>query len=215
MSHGIWQFLNSGGFAIYPLVLCSLISWTVILERLWKYRSLGRELAKFHVEALEKLLRSDVTGLKTLAEKRSELPSARLVLTALERLQAKDERLRSTWMDAVSRRRQLINQEVRRYLWLLGTIGSASPFIGLFGTVVGILLAFRDIARTGSGGFAVVASGISEALIATAAGIIVAVIAVVAYNSFQTHAGKLVLLIKVHSEELNEILERLEGRNGA
>ena len=62
----------------------------------------------------------------------------------------------------------------------------------LFGTVVGILTAFQNMAKTGSGGFAVVASGISESLIATAAGIVVAVISVMAYNAFQTRWNQLV-----------------------
>jgi biopolymer transport protein ExbB/TolQ len=56
---------------------------------------------------------------------------------ALDRRQAKDDRVKETWIEAVERRRQLINQELRKFLWVLGTIASASPFIGLFGTVVG------------------------------------------------------------------------------
>src|SRR5690606_26477531 len=62
-------------------------------------------------------------------------------------------------------------------LWILGTLGNAAPFIGLLGTVIGIIKSFRDMAIEGSGGFAVVAAGISEALIATAAGLVVAITA--------------------------------------
>src|SRR5438094_4201896 len=68
---------------------------------------------------------------------------------------------------------------------MLGTIGSAAPFIGLFGTVMGIIRAFHHMAIAGTGGFAVVAGGISEALIATALGLAVGIIAVVCYNYFQ------------------------------
>ncbi len=92
----------------------------------------------------------------------------------------------------------------------MGTIGSAAPFIGLFGTVVGVLESFQQMAVKGSGGFAVVAAGISEALIATAAGIVVAVIAVMAFNAFQTRWNGLVLTIRVHTEEFSEILSSLE-----
>jgi biopolymer transport protein ExbB len=182
-------FITAGGFAMYPLVICSLAVWAVIFERLWHYRRLGEELRAFHLEALNALLRGDLGGLKSLCGRSDRLPTARLVGAALERLGARDARLREKWPEAVERRRQLLNQELRRNLWILGTIGSSAPFIGLFGTVVGILRSFQDMSRTGSGGFAVVASGISESLIATAAGIVVAVVAVIAYNAFQTRCA--------------------------
>ncbi len=74
--------------------------------------------------------------------------------------------------------------QMKRGLGFLATIGSTAPFIGLFGTVVGIINAFRGIAATGSGGMAAVSGGIAEALVATALGIFVAIPAVVAYNHF-------------------------------
>jgi len=78
--------------------------------------------------------------------------------------------------------------QLKRGLGFLATIGSTAPFIGLFGTVVGIINAFRSIAATGSGGMSVVSGGIAEALISTALGIFVAIPAVVAFNHF---TGKL------------------------
>ena len=74
--------------------------------------------------------------------------------------------------------------QLKRGLGFLATIGSIAPFIGLFGTVVGIINAFRGIAATGSGGMAAVSGGIAEALVATALGIFVAIPAVVAFNQF-------------------------------
>jgi hypothetical protein len=72
------------------------------------------------------------------------------------------------------------------YLWILGTIGSSAPFIGLFGTVVGIMRAFHAMRLTGTGGFGVVAGGISEALIATALGIAVGIVSLIFYNYLRT-----------------------------
>src|SRR5262249_9362963 len=74
--------------------------------------------------------------------------------------------------------------QLKRGLGFLATIGSTAPFIGLFGTVVGIINAFRSIAATGSGGMSVVSGGIAEALVSTALGIFVAIPAVIAFNSF-------------------------------
>lgn len=206
----IWELIQSGGFAMYPLLACSMITWAVVFERLWQFRRLNSGLKTFHLEALNALLHRSQGGnhetLRALCNRYDQVPSARLIAVALERLGAQDARLRNRWMEALERRRQLINQELRQNLWLLGTIGSAAPFIGLFGTVIGILSSFQEMARTGSGGFAVVAAGISESLIATAAGIVVAVVAVMAYNAFQTRLTSLVLTIKIHTEELAEML---------
>lgn len=205
-TQSLWSLVTSGGFAMYPLVLCSLAVWAVIFERLWRYRKLGEALRAFHLEALNILLRGDRQALRNLVHHNPEIPTARLLAVALERQDSRDQRIREKWLEALERKRQLVNMELRDNLWILGTIGSSAPFIGLFGTVVGILRSFQSMARTGSGGFAVVAAGISESLIATAAGIVVAVIAVMAFNAFQTRWGQLVLTIRVHTEELSEML---------
>jgi biopolymer transport protein ExbB len=105
---------------------------------------------------------------------------------------------------------------LRRNLWILGTVGATAPFIGLFGTVVGIMQAFRQMAHTGQGGFTVVAAGISEALITTAGGIAVAVEAVVIYNFLNVHVQRLALQLRLLAEEYLEIVkETLPGLRGA
>ena len=94
---------------------------------------------------------------------------------------------------------------MKRGLGFLATIGSTAPFIGLFGTVVGIINAFQSIAATGSGGMAAVSGGISEALVATALGIFVAIPAVVAFNSF---TGRL----ETFHVEINRVSSQLVNR---
>ena len=208
--------MKAGGFVMIPLVVCSLLIWAVIFERLWRYRRMDSELRSFQLEATNLLLRNDREALRALCRKRENLPTARLMLAAIDRLESKDERVRHRWAEALERRRLMENQDLRSNLWILGTVATASPFIGLFGTVVGILRSFGDMAKTGVGGFAVVASGISEALVATASGILVAVVAVIAYNFFQTRWSHLVLTIKLHTEELAEFLAtQFEAGRGA
>jgi biopolymer transport protein ExbB len=87
-------------------------------------------------------------------------------------------------------------------LWILGTVASSAPFIGLFGTVVGIIRAFDSMAATGSGGFAVVAAGISEALVATAGGLIVGVLSIFAYNAFMVRIGNTAAVWREWTDEL-------------
>lgn len=212
-SQTVWHLVASGGYTLYVLILCSLLVWGIIFERLWTYRRLGETLRAFHLEASNQLLRNDFGALRRLCNQNFRLPTAQLLMEAMERLSSKDNRLKEKWQEAIERKRLLLNLELRQNLWILGTIGSAAPFIGLFGTVVGILRSFQEMARSGSGGFAVVAAGISEALVATAAGIIVAVIAVMAFNAFQTKWSQLVLLIRVQIEELSEILVSYDGQD--
>ncbi|MCC7440367.1 MAG: MotA/TolQ/ExbB proton channel family protein [Bdellovibrionales bacterium] len=200
------EMLKAGGFTLYVLLICSLATWGVIFERAGRPREVSRGLAAFHMEAMRKLMQSDREGLKALCRSRQDLPTAALIDVALGRLGSPDARLRDSWREAVERERQRSLLSLRGTLWVLGTVATAAPFIGLFGTVVGILQSFGDIARTGKGGFAVVASGISEALIATAAGIIVAVVAAIAFNLFQVRLSSLNLRVRHQADELLELV---------
>src|SRR5258708_18944327 len=96
--------------------------------------------------------------------------------------------------------------KLERFLAVLGTLGNISPFIGLFGTVVGIIKAFRDLAASGTGGPAVVASGIAEALVSTAAGLLVAIPAAVLYNYFMGKLKRLTVEMEVSSARLIVLL---------
>jgi biopolymer transport protein TolQ len=112
--------------------------------------------------------------------------------------------------------RRATNSEITRlekYLTFLATTGSTSPFIGLFGTVWGIMTAFEGIGKTGSASLAVVAPGIAEALIATAIGLVAAIPAVMAYNHFQHKIRVLINEMDSFSTEFLNIVQRnIAGR---
>ncbi|MBI3535111.1 MAG: MotA/TolQ/ExbB proton channel family protein [Deltaproteobacteria bacterium] len=164
---------------------------------------LNKNLHLFYFEAMDQLVRSSpLESIRNLCSKYPNLPTSRLLVVGIEGTLKNKNRF-----EKLERQRQKESQKLRSYFWILGTVGSASPFIGLFGTVIGILKSFSEMAKTSSGGFSVVAQGISESLIATAAGIVVAVVAVVAYNAFQTFLNKILLTIKHHAEEFSELLE--------
>lgn len=99
-------------------------------------------------------------------------------------------------------------RRLRRRLWVLGSIGTVAPFVGLMGTVIGIMEAFRALGANNSGGFGVVSQGISEALVTTAAGIFVAVEAVLLFNYLQVCAGAYAAEL---AETCEELAERDEG----
>ena len=99
-------------------------------------------------------------------------------------------------------------------LWVLGTIASAAPFIGLFGTVMGIIRSFHSMAIAGTGGFGIVAGGISEALIATARGLAVGIMAVILYNYFQSRVERIDAALQIGSARVIEALVVGRSRDG-
>ena len=131
-------------------------------------------------------------------------PVADIMIAALNKANRPGESIHR----AAERERQRFSLWMKRRLWALGTMGALAPFVGLFGTVIGIIRAFRAIAVTGAGGFSVVAEGVSEALVATAGGIGVAILAVAFYNYFQTRGNQTTVEVKL---VVDEFLEQLQA----
>jgi biopolymer transport protein ExbB len=107
---------------------------------------------------------------------------------------------------AMAREQKRLNGAMKARSWMLGTAGALMPFVGLFGTVLGVMSAFQAIGDSGQGGFAVVSSGISQALVATAVGIAVALEAVVLFNVLQSITGKLSRDLSLLVDELLELI---------
>jgi len=178
------ELLNQGGLTVYPLAVGSIITLAVFLERLWRYRGIAAGTRALTRETIEALVARDTDRARSLCEK-SNQPVAKIFLEAMRWKNVALEDLER--VIATSRQEAAI--DLKRGVWIVGTIGSLAPYVGLFGTVVGIIRAFQDMAEHGAGGFEVVASGISEALVATAAGLAVAIIALMFFNYLQTRAG--------------------------
>ena len=200
------HYLRLGGFTIVVILLASVLAIGIAVERLitlWGVGGRARELGQL---IARHLLRGEIVAARSAAD-RSTAMSADLFRAGFERA------IKTTGppLDAaVDRERVSLALKMRRGLWVLGTIGATAPFVGLFGTVWGIMRSFKDLGLDvesgGSGGSAAVMSGISEALIATAVGIIVAVEAVVLFNMFQARLSRLNLEFKLIAEEFVELL---------
>jgi biopolymer transport protein ExbB len=203
--------LKQGSASMWIIVACSVVALAVAVERaiaLWGFSAGARRLADAATRAL---YRGDLDDARTQCE-RSGSPAADMFLAALVAAPARPGARAATpekIAAAVERERQQVNLRLRRNLWILGTVGATAPFVGLFGTVVGIMHAFRQMAHTGQGGFTVVAAGISEALITTAGGIAVAIEAVVIFNFLNVHVQKLALQLRLLAEEYVEILKEV------
>lgn len=198
MNWSVGELFVRGGWVMWPLLTFSVLLWAVVLERAVIFVTLRPRLTRL-VERLRVSLRAgDLAAARQLVL--AEKPQlAELFLPALD---GKSEGTRDRAERVTERGRARLTGYLRKHLWILGTIGTASPFIGLLGTVVGILHSFHKMAEQGAGGFSVVAAGISEALIATAAGLVVAILALIGYNIFVNAANQLLAGLRITLDEL-------------
>ncbi len=204
---GIIQMIQQGYYATYPLILISIVCLAVIFERLWALRGIGSRATKT-ADALVGPLRQGKFN-EALQQTETGHTAADRVFHTLISSAKNLDRERLEELDEERRFAELV--ELKRYIWVLATSGASAPFIGLFGTVVGILVAFQSMAVMGTGGFSVVAAGISEALISTALGLAVAIIAVIFYNYFSVRIDNLNAVMHVSANHL--INAALEGRS--
>lgn len=204
----VWTLVKSGGWIMLPLLLCSLAVWGIFLERFLAYRGWQMRNRQFLLTFSNLWLKEDWDAAKKLSEK-SSAELASLAAEILEKRQLpKSPNNTAVISNRLDRIRINQSQDLKKNLWLLGTIGSSSPFIGLFGTVVGIIESFHNMSVAGAGGFTVVASGISQALVATAGGIIVAVFSVFLYNYFQMKVSRLQFSLKQFCEDIRDLWEQ-------
>jgi biopolymer transport protein ExbB/TolQ len=178
------------------LLVWSLAGLTVICERLYALWNILPKSEQFKNRVIGALEAGDLGKAAALCEM-SQVPLAEVFERGLQVFQKTPHKT----AEAVTSQRGAAVLSCKRYLWALGTVGSSAPFVGLFGTVVGILKAFQSMSVAGTGGFKVVSQGIAAALVATAAGLLVAIYAVIAYNYFVSRVNGIAMQYKLYSEE--------------
>ena len=196
-STSLWATLTHSGpmaFAVLLLLVAfSVVSWGIILVKYLAIRQAGRSSVEF-LEVFWQSTRLDEIFQKT--EQMANSPIAQVFRAGYQELVKVKQREQKEPVDklafggpenverALRRAATTEMTELERLVPFLATVGSTSPFIGLFGTVIGIMKSFAEIGAKGSANLATVAPGIAEALIATAAGLLAAIPAVIAYNWF-------------------------------
>ena len=180
---GLLQVLQQGGFIMYPLGIFSILTWGVAIYKLVALKAFSREYKNIYKEVSTLMANNKSDQMHEAFKKCS-----RAISNAHEPLFDDNLHEREDYNEKLNRRLESANSDLRKGLWILGTIASSAPFVGLFGTVVGIMTSFHSMGNAGGkGGFAVVSAGISESLVATATGIIIAVIALLFFNYFQIY----------------------------
>lgn len=215
-SVGIWNLFMQANWVVKAvmigLLLASVWCWAIIIDKLISYARTRHAMNRFEQvfwsgQSLEDLYRS-------LNDRRSSGMAAIFMAAMREWKKSLEKGARSPLglqsridkaMD-VALARESDRMESR--LGFLATVGSAGPFIGLFGTVVGIMSSFQSIAASKNTSLAVVAPGIAEALLATAIGLLAAIPAVIAYNKLSGDAGKITAQMEGFADEFSAILSR-------
>lgn len=207
----ILDMIHMGWIATYPLLLFSVVTVSIVLERAWSLRNLVGQSLSLAGSLCTPLERGDFPAALETSQAHLGTPAGRIFTDILARHQSDSLEYLA---DLTEEKRFEELEALKGPLWVLGTIGSSAPFIGLFGTVVGIIKAFHNMALMGSGGFSVVAAGISEALVATALGLGVAIVAVIFYNYFQTRIERIEAALTIAS---NRVLDAIHigRRHGA
>lgn len=175
----MWQLILKGGWTMAVLLLFSMASWYIIFERAIRFRQAKLDVDHFILKIKKMVQANHHVEAGDLCQETPGPVAA--TLKAGLRHYAKGPVSTREAMERVSAL-ELIRLE--HFLSTLATVGSVSPFVGLFGTVLGIINAFSALAGGGGAGPSLVANGIAEALVATAAGLFTAVPAVIAYNYF-------------------------------
>lgn len=200
----MFEILKAGGWVMYPIILCSVIAMTIIIERFWSLRrryvlpsGLTQQVSKWVQEGGK-------VDNKRLEILRNNSPLGKVLAAGLVNMDHGREMMKASVEEVGSQ----IVHELERYLNTLGTIAEIAPLLGLFGTVTGIIRMFAAIGVVGLGNPSALSAGLSEALIATAAGLAVAIPTVVFYRYFRGLVDELVVSME---QEALKLIDTLHG----
>ena len=205
-------------FVMLGLMAASIWSWAIVVDKFISFGNAKRAMNRF-----EKVFWSG-QSLEELYQTLSDRPSrglAAVFVAAMKEWKRSHEQNAASHIGVQVRIDKVLDvaiaretEHLEKRLGFLATVGSASPFVGLFGTVWGIMNSFQSIAASESTNLAVVAPGIAEALFATALGLLAAIPAVIAYNKFSSDANKLVGRLEGFADEFSTILSRQLDAHG-
>jgi biopolymer transport protein ExbB/TolQ len=219
---GMWESMTWAGKAVVIiLILMSIWSLTIAVERLWRFQKAKKESLQVALGVTPLLREHKLEQAIALARDKKYKHShlARVLAAGLTEFQyestqslPEDFDIVESGKRAIERETLMTTAEMKKGLGNLATISTTAPFVGLFGTVVGIINAFRGMAISGSGGLGAVSAGIAEALATTALGLFVAVPAVWMYNYFLNKIERFQVEMSNSSSQLVDYFIKNEAR---
>jgi biopolymer transport protein ExbB len=197
----VFEMVKAGGWLMFPIIACSIIAFGIILERFWslqKSKVIPRHLVAtiWHWVKEGQLERSKIEDIS----KQSAL--GKILASGLNNRHLDRERIK----ESIEETGRQVVHELERFLNTLGTIASISPLLGLLGTVIGMIKVFNAITSSGVGNAAPLAGGISQALITTAAGLSVAIIALMFHRYFRGRVDELVVKMEEEAIKMVDVL---------
>ena len=203
------EMVKAGGWVMLPILLCSVVACAIIAERFWTLRR-KRIAPENLVVQIWNLARNGQLGEDRVRALRRSSPLGRILAAGLVNMNHSRELMKESIED-VGRH---VVHDLERYLNTLGTIAAITPLLGLLGTVLGMIRVFTVITTEGVGNPGVLAGGIAEALITTAAGLIVAIPSLLFYRYFRGRVDELVVTMEQEAIKLVEALHGGGARDG-
>jgi len=198
----IWEIIQAGGFTMYILLFCSFLSVTILVERIIYYRKRSRTKRAEFMTKIKRTLKSGNSKMAMEICRETYAPFSNVIYSGLEL----HDRHGKEVSNAMEREIAIETTKLERFTGIVGTIGNTAVYIGLFGTVLGIIRAFHDIAAAGAGGMSIVIGGVAEALVCTAMGLLVAIPAVIAFNYFTKRVEHFINDMELCASELIDLI---------
>lgn len=200
------EFFLSGGFMMWPLLAASVLTVAIIIDKFIYFRNAEVDEEELFVTIKDKLRSQGAEAAIAYSEEAGG-PIAAILRAGL----VQSGRDRSKIEEAIEREALIEFPRMKKFLPALSTIGSVSTLMGFTGTVMGMIRAFNSIARAGTTSPSIVAGGIAEALTTTATGLIIAILALVAYHYYTHRADRILLEVEKASRNLIDIMEEASG----
>ena len=198
----MWEIVRAGGLFMWPIILCSVLAAAIILERLWTLQE-KRVLPRDLMDRVWKLVEANQVNDKVVTALEQNSPLGKVLASGL----LNRHRGREVMMERLEDTGRHVVHELERFLNTLGTIASISPLLGLLGTVTGIIKAFNAIQSGGMGVPRMLSGGIAEALITTAAGLCVAIPALIGYRYLRGRVEAFVIEMEKDAIKLADAVE--------
>lgn len=197
----MFELIKSGGWLMLPIIACSIAAMAISFERLWFLKT-DRVIPQGLLSEVWELIRSGEMTPERLRSISEGSPLGSVIVAGVRNARYGREIMKDSIEESASH----VIHELERYLNPLGTIAAITPLLGLLGTVIGMIKVFTAIMIQGTGNANVLAGGISEALITTAAGLSIAIPALVMHRYFQRRIDTLVLTMEQEAVKLVEVL---------
>jgi biopolymer transport protein ExbB len=204
----MWEIVRAGGPLMWPIILCSIIAAAIVLERLWTLQD-KRVLPPELSQQVWKLIEANQVNDKVITALEQNSPLGKVLAAGL----ANRHRPREILMERLEDTGRHVVYELERFLNTLGTIAGIAPLLGLLGTVTGIIRSFNAIQAGGMGDPRALSGGIAEALIATVAGLCVAIPSLIAYRYLRGRVDRIVVGIEKNAMRMADALEAAQGRD--